>query len=88
MFMGLHYQANLVKKKTLFLLFCDFYAFSSLKNDVNVHSTANKQKTQKKKLLFVSVLEVNDEISGSGSVCHRYGSADPDPYQNVTDPQH
>jgi hypothetical protein len=24
----------------------------------------------------------------SGSVSHRYGSADPDPYQNVMDPQH
>jgi hypothetical protein len=26
--------------------------------------------------------------SGSGSISHRYGSADPDPHQNVTDPQH
>jgi hypothetical protein len=26
--------------------------------------------------------------SGSGSISHRHGSADPDPYQNVTDPQH
>jgi hypothetical protein len=25
---------------------------------------------------------------GSGSVSQRYGSADPDPQQNVTDPQH
>jgi hypothetical protein len=25
---------------------------------------------------------------GSGSVSQRYGSADPDPYENVTDPQH
>jgi hypothetical protein len=24
---------------------------------------------------------------GSGSIGHRYGSADPDPHQNVTDPQ-
>jgi hypothetical protein len=24
----------------------------------------------------------------AGSVSQRYGSADPDPYQNVTDPQH
>jgi hypothetical protein len=28
------------------------------------------------------------KISGSGSVSQRYGAADPDPYQNVTDPQH
>jgi hypothetical protein len=26
--------------------------------------------------------------AGSGSVCQRHGSADQDPYQNVTDPQH
>jgi len=26
--------------------------------------------------------------SGFGSVSQRHGSADPDPYQNVTDPQH
>jgi hypothetical protein len=25
---------------------------------------------------------------GSGSICQRYGSGDPDPHQNVTDPQH
>jgi hypothetical protein len=27
-------------------------------------------------------------IAGSGSVGQRYEFADPDPYQNVTDPQH
>jgi hypothetical protein len=26
--------------------------------------------------------------SGSGSVSQRHGSANPDPYQNVSDPQH
>ncbi len=26
--------------------------------------------------------------SGAGSINQRYGSADPDPYQNVMDPQH
>jgi hypothetical protein len=25
---------------------------------------------------------------GSGSISQRHGSADPDPYQNFTDPQH
>jgi hypothetical protein len=35
----------------------------------------------------VSVLKVTEEIAGagSGSVSQRYGSADLDPYQNVTD---
>jgi hypothetical protein len=27
-------------------------------------------------------------VSASGSVGQRYGSEDPEPYQNVTDPQH
>jgi hypothetical protein len=27
-------------------------------------------------------------ISGPGSISQSYGSPDPDPYQNVTDPQH
>ncbi len=26
--------------------------------------------------------------SGFGSIGNKHGSADPDPYQNVTDPQH
>jgi hypothetical protein len=26
--------------------------------------------------------------SGSGSISQRYGSVDPDPHQNITDPQH
>jgi hypothetical protein len=28
------------------------------------------------------------EISGSGSISQRHGSADPDPHQNVMDPEH
>jgi hypothetical protein len=28
------------------------------------------------------------KIVGSGSIGVRYGSADPDPHQNITDPQH
>jgi hypothetical protein len=28
------------------------------------------------------------KIAGSGSITQRHGSADPDPYQNVMDPQH
>ncbi len=37
-------------------------------------------------------MKVNDENNGSGSksgsVSKRHGSADPDPHQNVMDPQH
>jgi hypothetical protein len=42
-----------------------------------------------KKNFFICRLEGSlTKITGSGSVSQRYGSADPDPYQNVTDPQH
>ncbi len=53
-----------------------------MKNDVNVPSKSNKQKSY-------DVLKVTDEkIAGSGSISQRYGSADPDPYQNFMHPQH
>ncbi len=42
----------------------------------------------KNKIFFVGVLKVTDERAGSGSVSQRYGSDDPDPQQNVTDPEH
>ncbi len=29
-----------------------------------------------------------EKLVGSGSISHRYGSGDPDPHQNVMDPQH
>ncbi len=38
-------------------------------------------------LIFVGILSATDE-AGAGSVSQWYGSADPDPYQNFTDPQH
>jgi hypothetical protein len=51
---------------------------------------SNKQK--KKNLLFFGVLTVTEEKEQdpdpSGSVSQMYGYADPDPYQNVTDPEH
>jgi hypothetical protein len=51
------------------------------------------KKTKKKRLFFVGILEVPEERAGSGSafVIQWYGFPgfpDPDPYQNVTDPQH
>jgi hypothetical protein len=46
---------------------------------------------RRKKLYFVGVLKVTDKRAGSrsGFVSQRYGSVDPDPdpYQNVTDPE-
>jgi hypothetical protein len=43
-------------------------------------------------MFFVGALKVNVKKCGSGSTCQRHGSADPDPepdpHQNVMDPQH
>ncbi len=55
-----------------------------------------KIKNHKNLLFFVGVLKVTDKKAGSapgsGFVSHQRGSEDPDlhpdPYQNVTDPEH
>ncbi len=41
-----------------------------------------------KKVNFFSILKSLKKGVGSGFVCQRYESADPDPHQTVTDPQH
>ncbi len=63
--------------------FVTLFDFLSLKNDVNVASKSNKQKKLclKKNLFFAGILKVNDENS-------RIRIQDPDPPQNVMDPQH
>ncbi len=49
---------------------------------------------KKNEKIFFCILKINEERigsgvgSGSGSIIQKYGSADPDPHQNVTDPQH
>ncbi len=64
---------------------------------VNVPSKVISRKNLgKKNIVDVPVLNVNEENIGSGSGCRpgswsisqRYGSADPDPFQNFMDPQH
>jgi len=55
---------------------------------VNLTSKSYKQKNLEKIIIFSYHLEGQMKIPGFGSVCQRYGSADPDQYQNVTDPQH
>jgi hypothetical protein len=34
------------------------------------------------------MMKIEGSASGSGSISQRHGSADPDPHQNVMDPQH
>jgi hypothetical protein len=62
------------------------FDFLSLKNDVNVAYKSNKQKKLCPKIcFFAGILKVE-----SGSISQRHGSVDPDPDppQNVMDPQH
>jgi hypothetical protein len=71
-----------------------------LENDVNVPSKSDKQKNLEIKISFFNFLLASwrslTKIAGSGAgagtksrpVSQRYGSADPYPHQNVTDPQH
>ncbi len=64
----------------------------SLKNYVNVPSKSNKQKSLKNIFLLASWRSMTKIAAGSksGSISQRHGSAypDPDPHQNVMDPQH
>jgi hypothetical protein len=40
------------------------------------------------KMCFFRILKVTKKVVGFRSISQRYESADPDPHQNVTDPQH
>jgi hypothetical protein len=75
-----------------------FLTFLSLKNNVNVPSTSNKQKNCVKKLVFCWHLEgqyENNKIRNQDPdlnldplVRHGSDNPDPDPHQKVMDPQH
>ncbi len=58
-------------------MFYDFFIFEKY---VDLPLKSNNQKTKN--------LRSPTKKAGSGSVSQWYESADPDPYQNVTDPQH
>jgi hypothetical protein len=49
---------------------------------------AGKLKEKNMKKVFVAPFKSLKKGIGSGSIIQRYGSADPDPHQNVTNPQH
>jgi hypothetical protein len=61
----------------------------SLKFDVNVPTVSNMQKNGERFWLLASEMPLKKR-AGSGSVIQWYRSADPDPdpYENVTDPEH
>ncbi len=50
-----------------------------------LHKVTSKK--LEKKLFFVGVPKVTDEKSRN-QISQKYGSADPDPYQSVKDPEH
>ncbi len=70
---------------TPLLLFVTFYFWRM--NTVNLPSKNNKQKNLAP-WRSPTKRAVSGDGSGYGSVSQRYCSADPDPYQNVTDPEH
>jgi hypothetical protein len=45
------------------------------------------KKKYEAKYFFASLKAMKKEV-GSGSISERYGSGDPDPHKNVTDPLH
>ncbi len=60
----------------------------SLKTDGNVPTVRNKLKTLEKPLFFVGILKATAKKRRIRIRNLVYGSQDPDPYQNVTDPEH
>ncbi len=55
-------------------------------NSLSTSTVSNKLKKLRKNLFFVGVLRAIDEKSRIRDPV--YGSKDPDPFQNVTDPEH
>jgi hypothetical protein len=58
-----------------------------LKTYVSVPKVSNKEKNVEKQTYFVLANEEQSKLQ-IGSVLQWCGSADPDPYQNVADPEH
>ncbi len=84
-----YHQPKVVSKILIPTVLWLLYDFLFSKNDVNVASKSKKQKNIENFFWLPSWRSLM-KIAGSGvgSVCQRYGSEDPDPNQNVTDPQH
>ncbi len=78
-----YHQAKIVRKTLIPTVLRLRYDFLSLKDVVYVFSKINVQKNLE--IIFVGE---NSRIRIHMSEVWRYGSADPDPYQNFMDPQH
>ncbi len=87
---GSFYQQEEKLRKTLISTVLWLLNLLSLKTDVNVPlvSTVISKKTWGKSYFLLATWKSLKRSAGSGSVIQWYGSAYPDPYQNVTDPEH
>ncbi len=89
-----YHQAKIVRKILIPTVLWLLFDFLSLKNDVNIPSKSNKQKNFFLNLFCVGNLMVNGENSRIRIririwiISQRHGSVDPDPHQNVMEPQH
>ncbi len=87
---GSFYHQTKILRKTLiptvlWLFFSETWCMYSV---YWVPSKSNKQKYLLASWRSMTKIAGSGSGSGSGSISQRHGSADPDPYQNVTDPQH
>ncbi len=85
-----YHHAKIVRKTlipTILCLFLTFYLWKMMYMLCTVPS-----KCDQKNFFLISFLLASwrsmTKIAGSGSISQRNGSADPDPHQNVMDPQH
>ncbi len=88
--LSFYHQAKIVKKTLIPTVLWLLLDFLSLKNYVNVPSKSNKLFFKVSFLLASgrSMMWIAGSGSKSGSNNQRHGSADPDPHQNVMDPEH
>ncbi len=84
---SVYHQAKIARKTLFCDIFLTFYLWKWCKCTFK-----RKKHSFKKKIIFFSFLLVSwrsmTKIAGSASISQRNSSADPDPYQNVMDPQH
>ncbi len=76
------------KKNLDFYCFVTSFWLFTVEKWCKVPSKSIMQKNFFFKLVFLASWRSMMKIEGSGSISQRHGSADPDPHQNVMDPQH
>jgi hypothetical protein len=85
---SLYHQAKIVRIAFIPTVLRLLFDLLSLIIVVNVPSKSNGRKNFKKLVFLLESLRSVTKIAGSGSICQRRGSTDPDPHPNGMDPQH